>query len=175
MPFSLSCPACGARLKAPDAAAGRTLRCPKCGGPVAVPAADDRSAAFAFATPLGRGYSDDEGNPFDDDGPAGESEIGDPDPKPKNRRTTAKRKPAGFNPFAGGGGDEESKEADPPKKRRYRKDGDYNPFGDAEADEEPDPAGDGFDFGVESPPPPAAGDFDFGPLDPRGDDDRRRQ
>ena len=37
MPISVSC-ACGANLKAPDAAAGRRVKCPKCGTPLVVPA-----------------------------------------------------------------------------------------------------------------------------------------
>jgi hypothetical protein len=37
MPIPVSC-SCGAKLKAPDAAAGKKLRCPKCGAAVAVPA-----------------------------------------------------------------------------------------------------------------------------------------
>src|SRR5581483_1241549 len=38
MPVSVTCP-CGAKLTAPDAAAGKKVKCPKCGHPVAVPAA----------------------------------------------------------------------------------------------------------------------------------------
>lgn len=37
MPILTACQRCGAKLKAPDAAAGRTLNCPKCGETVAVP------------------------------------------------------------------------------------------------------------------------------------------
>src|SRR5262249_54449201 len=37
MPISMPCPRCGAKLKAPDAAAGRTLTCPSCKTPVLLP------------------------------------------------------------------------------------------------------------------------------------------
>ncbi len=37
MSILTACPRCGAKLKAPDAAAGKTLACPKCGDTVAVP------------------------------------------------------------------------------------------------------------------------------------------
>src|SRR5436190_944638 len=39
MPISVACPACGAKLKAPDNAAGRTVKCLKCGEAIAVPSA----------------------------------------------------------------------------------------------------------------------------------------
>jgi predicted RNA-binding Zn-ribbon protein involved in translation (DUF1610 family) len=37
----VTCPNCGAKLKAPDEAAGRETRCPKCGTPITVPEAGD--------------------------------------------------------------------------------------------------------------------------------------
>jgi hypothetical protein len=37
MPITLPCPGCSAKLKAPDAAAGRTLTCPGCKTPVLIP------------------------------------------------------------------------------------------------------------------------------------------
>jgi hypothetical protein len=37
MPISVECPTCAARLKAPDAAAGKRVPCPKCRGVVIVP------------------------------------------------------------------------------------------------------------------------------------------
>jgi len=40
MPISFKCSACGRALKAPDAAAGRTVKCLACGEPIAVPAAE---------------------------------------------------------------------------------------------------------------------------------------
>ncbi len=173
MPLSLPCPGCGARLRAPDSALGRTLRCPKCNGPVVVPAATGPAADFAFApTPTGRDYSDDEANPFEDQDHAEEPETDEPAGRKKGRAAAAKKKPGGFNPFGEEGGGEEESAAAPPKKRKYRKDGDYNPFGDLGDSEVPDPVGEGFDFGVEAPPEAPAGEFDFGPLDPR--DDRRR-
>jgi hypothetical protein len=36
MPLSLACPSCRSKLKAPDAALGKTLQCPRCGAPVLV-------------------------------------------------------------------------------------------------------------------------------------------
>jgi hypothetical protein len=161
MPVSLSCPACGARLKAPDNAAGRTFRCPKCQGPVVVPASGP--TAFAFGTTAGP--ADDDGNPFADAGVPDEPQTFDADDAPrKARRPTAKKKPA---------------PGSPPVKRRYRKYADDNPFGDAPVEEVPDPVGEGFEFGVEAPPAAPAGEFDFGPLDPHGEDEdgpgRRRR
>src|SRR4051812_46490030 len=50
MAIQITCEACGKRLKAPDAAAGRNTRCPSCGGPLSVPdpepdrPVEDRSA-----------------------------------------------------------------------------------------------------------------------------------
>ena len=38
MPIAVACPACGAKITAPDAAAGRRAKCPRCQGPVTVPA-----------------------------------------------------------------------------------------------------------------------------------------
>ena len=163
MLFSLTCPACAVTLKAPDNAAGRTLRCPKCKGPVVVPAAD-----FSFDTSHtgGASSSDDEDNPFDDQGPADA-----PTDRPKGRKASTKKKPTGgYNPFDADA-DAGAAEPQPAKKRRYRKDGDYNPFGDAPDAEEPDPVGDGFEFGLEVPPAAPTSDFDFGPQHPRRDID----
>lgn len=39
MSIAVAC-ACGAKLKAPDTAAGKRVKCPKCGDPIAVPAAE---------------------------------------------------------------------------------------------------------------------------------------
>jgi predicted Zn finger-like uncharacterized protein len=38
MPIPVNCPNCGTALKAPDSAAGRTVKCPRCSTPFAVPA-----------------------------------------------------------------------------------------------------------------------------------------
>lgn len=51
MPVSVFCPSCGANLKAPDAAAGRSLKCPKCAAPVPVPVAELPPAQSALAVP----------------------------------------------------------------------------------------------------------------------------
>jgi hypothetical protein len=181
MPVPISCPACRARLKAPDGAAGRTFRCPKCQAPVAVPTAPGPPADFAFDRGPTAGPADDDANPFEDSTPADEPQTidSDADDRPrKARRPTAKKKPAaGFNPFDEDTGDEPAA-GSAPKRRRYRKDGDYNPFGDVPVEEVPDPVGEGFEFGIESPPVAPAGEFDFGPLDTRGDDEgdpRRRR
>src|SRR5262245_17026077 len=48
MPISVACP-CGAKLRAPDAAAGKTFKCPKCGRSVLVPAGGEA----AKQTPAG--------------------------------------------------------------------------------------------------------------------------
>jgi hypothetical protein len=175
MPLSVTCPACTARLRAPDAAMGRTLRCPKCKGPVVVPSASGPPAELAFA-PAGRDYDGDDGSPFEDEEAADEPQpldSGDSAPRKKSRKTAAKKKPAGYNPFDDGGGAGPAAEDQPAKKRKYRKDGDYNPFGDADGEDDTDPAAAGFDFGVETPPAAPAEEFDFGPLDPRRDDGRR--
>lgn len=49
MPIEANCDNCGSRLKAPDHAAGRTLRCPKCQHPTLVP-----ELIAAIAQPPGR-------------------------------------------------------------------------------------------------------------------------
>lgn len=173
MSISISCPGCGARLRAPDAAAGRKFRCPKCQAPFLLPAASGPAAVFDFAQ---RPADDDEGARFEDDRSVDEPESTDDAPTPrKGRRPTARKRKPGYNPFDADAG--EPPAVPPPAKRRYRKDGDYNPFGDAPPDEVPDPVGDGFEFGIEAPPPTPTGEFDFGPPDPRGDADegpRRR-
>ncbi|HEX3148496.1 MAG TPA: hypothetical protein VHR66_10455 [Gemmataceae bacterium] len=175
MPLSIICPSCGVRLRAPDQAAGRTLACPKCTASLVVPTTAAPSDALAFDAPRSTytGYSDDEGNPFDDEAPEEPpSELDSADPAKKSRRPASKKKPkaGGFNPF-----DEETAPEEPAaeqtKRRRYRKDGDYNPFGDHPVEEVPDLAGDGFDFGIEAPPTTPTNEFDFGS---RNDDDARR-
>jgi hypothetical protein len=37
MPIAVVCPGCNARLNAPDAAAGKTVKCPKCKEPLVIP------------------------------------------------------------------------------------------------------------------------------------------
>ncbi len=46
MPVTVSCPSCGAKLKAPDSAAGRQLPCPKCRSPITVPAGSKPDAVI---------------------------------------------------------------------------------------------------------------------------------
>ena len=92
--------------------------------------------------------------PNNDASPVDEAGSDDSADSRRRRGSTAKRKPAsGYNPFEEDPGEEPA--AAPPKKRRYRKDPDYNPFGDVPQDEVPDPVGDGFEFGIETPPPAA--------------------
>jgi hypothetical protein len=176
MPVSVTCHTCDARLKAPDDSAGRTFRCPRCSGAVVVPAAPSPASDFAFDR--GTASSDDDENLFEDQGSAGESdETETKSPRKSPRPTANKKRPAGFNPFDEDTGSEDPPAGSLPKKRRYRKDGDYNPFGDLPQAEESDPVGEGFEFGLEAPPTTPTGEFDFGPLDPRKDDeeDRRRR
>lgn len=45
MPVSVACSSCGTKLRAPDAAIGRTFKCPKCGNSVQVATSTDRSVA----------------------------------------------------------------------------------------------------------------------------------
>ena len=169
MPVSLTCPSCHVRLKAPDGSAGRTFPCPRCRGAVVVPGGGGPAAEFAFDH--GPADSGDTGNPFEDDhGANGPDELTTDAPRKARRPTAKKKAKPGYNPFDEEAGGAEPAAASPPKKRRYRKDADYNPFGDMPEDEEPDPTGDGFEFGLEAPPPAPTGEFDFGPPDTRVDD-----
>ena len=47
MPLSVKCPACQAKLSAPDSAAGKRVKCPKCQAAIAVPATAPAQAAAA--------------------------------------------------------------------------------------------------------------------------------
>ena len=47
MPIDLTCDTCGARFKAPDAAAGKKGKCKKCGATIAVPVPEPVPAAAA--------------------------------------------------------------------------------------------------------------------------------
>src|SRR5262245_41995906 len=53
MPIALSCPTCRARVKAPDAAVGHTLKCPACKKPVPVAAPPPAPEARANGAPAG--------------------------------------------------------------------------------------------------------------------------
>jgi hypothetical protein len=53
------CPGCGKRLKAPESAAGRTVKCPKCGTAVVVPEAPGRTTAWGQVAP-----ADEPGTPW---------------------------------------------------------------------------------------------------------------
>ena len=49
MPISVTCDQCGARFKAPDAAAGKKGKCSKCGASLVVPAPAPAAAVAAEA------------------------------------------------------------------------------------------------------------------------------
>jgi len=51
MPISVTCPACGQRLKAKDTLAGRTVPCPKCGGKLQIPRAPEEEAQYLLQEP----------------------------------------------------------------------------------------------------------------------------
>lgn len=67
MPISVSCPSCNTNLKAPDSAAGKTVKCPRCSTPFQVQAAYDPAAYQApapqYATPPPREVPDDDDRP----------------------------------------------------------------------------------------------------------------
>jgi hypothetical protein len=139
---------------------------------VVVPTATGTAAHFAFGPAGPTSAAAD--NPFEDASPVDEAGSDDSVDSRRRRRSTAKRKPgSGYNPFEEDPGEEPA--SAPPTKRRYRKDADYNPFGEVPQDEVPDPVGEGFEFGIEPAPPAPTGEFDFGPPDPRGDDDPQRR
>jgi hypothetical protein len=52
MPIPVNCPNCGTGLKAPDSAAGRTVRCPKCSTQFGIPAAGAQPLGSVSAAPL---------------------------------------------------------------------------------------------------------------------------
>ena len=49
MPIVFYCSACGKRLKAPDASAGRRVPCPKCGKPIDVPGGEEGGLGSLFS------------------------------------------------------------------------------------------------------------------------------
>ncbi len=51
MPIPVSCSECSARLNAPDAAAGKSLKCPKCGAKIVVPSPSAEEQNFDAPTP----------------------------------------------------------------------------------------------------------------------------
>ena len=74
MPFSVSCPSCAARLRVPDALAGRAARCPRCAATVPVPP----RAAVAPPPPGAPKPLPVEELPEVDDGPADVLPVGGP-------------------------------------------------------------------------------------------------
>ncbi len=55
MPIPVVCPACGGKAKAPDKAAGRTLKCPQCQAPIRVLGPTDKGTTRLEPPPLERG------------------------------------------------------------------------------------------------------------------------
>ncbi|HTU93188.1 MAG TPA: hypothetical protein VMF69_24120 [Gemmataceae bacterium] len=51
MPVTVACTSCGAKLRAPDNAVGRSLKCPKCGKPVTVDAITAQPPVASVLTP----------------------------------------------------------------------------------------------------------------------------
>lgn len=85
MPISLQCPACGRRLKANDALAGRRLPCPACKTEIEVPAAppvEDAAAALLLA-----------GDEPADSAPPPPAPAPAPEPKPVPATPIARRGP----------------------------------------------------------------------------------
>jgi hypothetical protein len=52
MPLTVVCTSCGARLRGPDNAAGRTFECPRCGKPVTATAITTEPPVGSVSTPL---------------------------------------------------------------------------------------------------------------------------
>ncbi|MBA2227016.1 MJ0042-type zinc finger domain-containing protein [Thermogemmata fonticola] len=68
MSILVACPSCGARLKVPDNAAGKTVQCPKCGTNMLVPSSSPSSSSGGY--PGGYEAVDrppEESSPFDED------------------------------------------------------------------------------------------------------------
>lgn len=105
MPVAVACP-CGAKLRVPDAAAGKRVKCPKCGNPVAVPAAEAEYEEVDDE-PTPPPVAKKKPKPVDDD-----------EPTPAKRPSAAKRKaePVEVNEAV------DDDEDDTPKKKRRRDD-----------------------------------------------------
>ena len=91
MLISLSCP-CGAKLNAPDTAAGKKVKCPKCGDPITVPTtAGFEEVEDEDAPPVRskRRIEDDE-----DDRPARSSRRRNDDEDEDDRPRKKKKRPA---------------------------------------------------------------------------------
>src|SRR6478752_1260035 len=82
MSLSVQCPACGAKHKAPEAAAGRTLACLNCRAPITVPSAEVIDPAAILME------GEEPPPPPEPDSPPDEPEFIPPNPrKPKRPRT----------------------------------------------------------------------------------------
>jgi len=73
MPISVTCSACGQRLKAKDSLAGRMVPCPKCGEKLLIPQADEDVAAYLLQS---------ETSPDPEESPAGYSVQTESPPEP---------------------------------------------------------------------------------------------
>lgn len=63
MPIPIACPECDARLKAPDDAAGKTIRCPKCTARLVVPGGDGGEPDDRPRKPVRRRDDEDDDRP----------------------------------------------------------------------------------------------------------------
>ena len=79
MPISITCPACGKRLKAKDELAGRVLPCPNCKQDVTIPEPGDEVAGYLLAP-------EPPAEPPGPPEPPSEPEASEPEPAPARRR-----------------------------------------------------------------------------------------
>jgi len=77
MTMTVSCPTCGARLKAPEDSAGKTVKCPKCGAGMVIPAAAPPPPPVVTARPR--------------PAPEPEDDQDDEPPRPSRRRSSRRR------------------------------------------------------------------------------------
>jgi len=90
MPISVKCPSCGAKLNAPDQAAGKAVRCPKCQDSITVPKRSqgefEAVEEAPARTPARRPSHDDDDDDRPRQRPSARDEDGDDDDRPRNRR-----------------------------------------------------------------------------------------
>lgn len=94
MPILVQCPACAAKMNAPDAAAGHRVKCPKCAAIIPVPAAE-----------------------------ANEFEVVDDEPQKRALKAMPMARPVA-KPVSPKNGDEDEEEAERPRRRRRDEDED---------------------------------------------------
>ena len=107
MPIAVVC-SCGARLKAPDATAGKRVKCPKCGNPIAVPAPEFEYEEVPDDPPMARPAKP-------------KSQLVDDDEEPPRPAKKPKAAPVEVNEAVDDDEDEEEEEA--PKKKKKGKRG----------------------------------------------------